>query len=178
MSTKRLSLNNFFLRVARRYCPRDMTCKLCFMTRLGSFAQTLWARTFIGWKKLGHILARILPECTLHAFANCICICTHLQIVSAFCLSISFAPITHFCSNLLTRSSSIAYWLTLSRTVDLVHCTPSSARIRGSGKNSQCPNVRFASWLYLYRALDCNYFDKMHEVTKYVEFNIVLRKNV
>ena len=33
-------------------------------------------------------------------------------------------------------------------------------------KNSQCPNVRFASWLYLYRALDCNYFDEMHEVTK------------
>ena len=54
------------------------------------------ARTFIGWKKLGHNLARILLECTLHTFANCICICTHLQIVFAFCLSISFAPMTHF----------------------------------------------------------------------------------
>ena len=79
----------------------------------------------------------------------------------AFCLSMSFAPITHFfCSNLLTRSSSIAYWLTLSRTVDLVHCTLSSARIRGSEKDSHCPNVRFASWLYLYRAHDCNYLKK------------------
>ena len=46
-------------------------------------------------------------------------------------------------------------------------------------KNSQCPNVRFASWLYLYRAHDCNYFDEMHEdKKKYLEFNIVLRKNV
>ena len=89
-----------------------------------------------------------------------------LQIVSAFCLSINCAPTTSFCSNLLTRSSSIAYWLTVSRPVDPVHCNPSSARIRGSGKNPQCPNVRFASWLYLYRALDCNYFDEMHEVTK------------
>ena len=44
------SPNNFPLWVTRRYCPRDMTCKRCFMTRLGSFAQTLWARTFIGWK--------------------------------------------------------------------------------------------------------------------------------
>ena len=75
-------------------------------------------------------------------------------------------PLHLFCSNLLTRSSSIAYWLTVSRPVDPVHCNPSSARIRGSGKNPQCPNVRFASWLYLYRALDFNYFDEMHEVTK------------
>ena len=41
MSAKRLNPNNFFLRVARLYCPRDMTGKLCFMTRLGSFAQIL-----------------------------------------------------------------------------------------------------------------------------------------
>ena len=79
--------------------------------------------------KTGSHLARISSECTLHAFANCICI-----------LFINTLRPWHiFCSNLLTRSSSIAYWLTLSRTVNLVHCTPSSARIRGSEK--KIPNV-------------------------------------
>ena len=165
MSTKRLSPNNFFLRVARRYCPRDMTCERCFMTRLGSFAQTLGARTFIGWKKLGHNLARILLECTLHTFANCICICTHLQIVFAFCLSISFAPMTHFLlkfANQKLQHCILAHIIMHSGSCTLQSQLNKNQRLR---KNSQCPNVRFASWLYFYRAHDCNYFDEMQSST-------------
>ena len=122
----------------------------------------------IGWGTGAHF------ELAYHQIAHCT-YSLNLYLL-AYSLSIRLAPITHFLLNLLTRSSCIAYWLTLSRTVDLAHFTPSSARIRGSGKNSQCPNVRFASWLYLYRALDCNYLTKCMRRKKYLEFNIVLRK--
>ena len=88
MSTKRLSLNNLPFWVTSRYCPRDMTCERCFMTRVGSFAQTSVSKDIHRMEKLGHILARILLECTLHAFANLICL--------HFCSSISLALITPF----------------------------------------------------------------------------------
>ena len=134
------SPNNFPLWVTRRYCPRDMTCKRCFMARRGSFAQTLWAVHLLDGKNWVTFLARISSDCTLHVFAN--------LYLLAYCLSISLAPITHFLLNLLTRSSCIAYYpqLALSRTLDLVHCTFSSARIRGLGKDSHCPIIRLASW--------------------------------
>ena len=127
-------------------------------------------------EKLGHILARILLECTLHAFANCICICTHLQIVSAFCLSISFAPMTHFLlkfANQKLQHCILAHIIMHSGSCTLQSQLNKNQRLR---KNSQCPNVRFASWLYLYRALDCNYLTKCMRRKKYLEFNIVLRK--
>ena len=89
-------------------------------------------------EKLGHIFSS-------HIIRLHIARIRKLYLLASW-LSISLAPITHFLLNLLTRSSCIAYWLTLSRTVDLVHCTFSSARIRGSEKDSHCPIVRFASW--------------------------------
>ena len=91
-----------------------------------------------------------------------------LQIISAFCSSISFAPTTHFLfklanQKLLALHITLHYSITPSRSCTLQSQLSKNQRLR---KKSQCPNVRFARWLYLYMALDCNYFDKMHEVTK------------
>ena len=105
---------------------RDMTCKRCLWPGVAPSHKP--CEQYIHWvENWVTFLARISSDCTLHVFAN--------LYLLAYCSSISLAPITHFLLNLLTRSSCIAYYpqLTLSRTLDLVHCTFSSARIWGSG---------------------------------------------
>ena len=174
MSAQRLNPNNLFPRVAMLYCPprHDRYALFYDQARL---LRTNSVNKDIHWIETGSHLSSHLTRVYI-AFAN---LSAFARIANYICIiSISFAPTTHFLLKLVNQKLLALHIGLQYHAQQNLHTAIPAQQDQRFKKKSLMIQCQTCTLVVLYRALDYNYLDKMHEVTKYVEFNIVLRKNV